>query len=146
MSDLIRLEAAAAGLESLPEDSETADYIGRLDKVIRTLQGHRKMIMSEVSGPVRGHDYQITSGNRADRSYNTAAILSRFFDKDWELADLIRSGAMKPTWQWTALQAACRAAGVDMVITQRELLEDGDVDGPMVGENWKTDLRVEGIK
>ena len=54
MSDLTRLEAAAAGLESLPEDSETADYIGRLDKIIRTLQGHRKTIMDELPGPVSG--------------------------------------------------------------------------------------------
>ena len=146
MSDLTRLEAAAVGLESLPDIENTPDYIGRLDAVIRTLQGHRKMIMSEVSGPVAGEHYRIASGNRAERTYNTAAILYRFAEKDWQLADLIRSGAVKLGWQWTALMAAARSADVDVVITQKELTEDGDIDAPMIGETWKTDLRVEGIK
>ena len=102
--------------------------------------------MSEVPGPLAGSEYRIASGNRAERSYNTAAILHRFAEKNWQLGDLIRSGAVRLGWQWTALQAAARSAGVDMLITQRELVEDGDVDSPMVGEIWKTDLRVEGVK
>ena len=78
MSDLVRLEAATKGLESLPTLEETPDYVGRLDTVIRSLQEHKRMIMSEVSGPVTGEHYRITAGNRAERSYNTAAILHRF--------------------------------------------------------------------
>jgi hypothetical protein len=38
MSDLTRLEAAVAGLESLPSDEETADYLGRLDKMLRSVE------------------------------------------------------------------------------------------------------------
>lgn len=145
MSDLTRLEAACAGLTELPDLDGTADYVGRLDAVIRSLQGHRKMVMSEVSGPTTGREYRIATSNRAVRSYNTAAILHRFGEKDWQLGDLIRSGAVKLGWQWTALNVAVRTAGVDMTIAQRELVEDGDIEAPMVGEVWKSDLRVEGV-
>ena len=85
MSDLARLEAAAAGLESLPDDAETADYIGRLDKVIRTLQGHRKTIMDELPGPVSGKEYRVVEERFSERSYNTYLLKRDFEDAGLDL-------------------------------------------------------------
>lgn len=146
MSDLTRLEAAAAGLESLPEDSETADYIGRLDKVIRTLQGHRKTIMDELPGPVSGSEYRITEQRWADRSYNTAGLLSKFADRGLGINHLVKLRAVELKWRWTEVKNLLYTSDIDLSIAPREIEDDGEVDGPLVGETWKSRYTVEGVK
>jgi len=142
--DLTRLEAAAAALESLPEDDGAADYVGRLDKVIRTLQGHRKTIMDELPGPVSGNSYRIVEERFSERSYNTTRIVHDFNQAGLTLGDLIDADIARISWQWTNLRNAAIKEDIGLRIAGHEL--DGPDEVEHVGENWKTRYKVEGIK
>ena len=147
MSDLARLEAAAAGLESLPDDSETADYIGRLDKIIRTLQGHRKTIMDELPGPVSGREYRIVEERYSERSYNTRALREAFeHDSQYEsvsLDDLIEADVVRLSWQWTKMRNLAIKKDIGLRIAGHEITDE---EADHVGEVWKSRYKVEGIK
>lgn len=145
MSDLTRLEAAAAGLSELPDLGEEADYLGRLDKVIRTLNGHKRAILDELPGPVSGTDYRIAESRYAERSYNTAGLLSRFAGAGRSVADLVRDDVVRLSWQWTKLNRAMADADIDLVVTRREIENTGDIDGPLVGEVWKSRFAIEAV-
>lgn len=144
MSDLTRVEAAAAGLESLPEDDDTADYIGRLDKVIRTLQGHRKMIMDELPGPVSGAEYRIVEERFSERSYNTRLLRQDFDEAGFSLDDLIDADIVRLSWQWTKARNLAINADIGLRIAGHELAGDDEADH--VGEVWKSRYKVEGVK
>lgn len=143
MSDLTRLEAAAAGLESLPEDSETADYIGRLDKVIRTLQGHRKTIMDELPGPVSGKEYRIVEERYSERSYNTHHLLRSFSSAGYSIWNLIDQDILRPQWQWTKMRNLAIQADIGLRIAGHEITDE---EADHVGEVWKSRYKVEGVK
>jgi len=148
MEALDQIEAAVADLvrTPYPSDAEAADWAGRLAKISRDVNEYKRGLLSEMSGPVSGSTYRVVESNSAERSYNTASILHRFAEQAWGLIDLVQAGAVRLDWQWTKLQAAAREAKVDLLITHRELAEDGDIDAPMVGEIWKTRQSVEGVK
>ena len=145
MGDLARVEAAAAGLESLPEDDQTADYIGRLDKVIRTLQGHRKLIMDELPGPVSGENYRIIEERSAERSYNTRLLLQDFEEAGWTLPDLVADDVVRLSWQWTKMRNLASSADVGLRIVGHEL-EPLTGEAAHLGEVWKSRYKVEGVK
>jgi hypothetical protein len=144
MSDLARLEAAAAGLESLPEDTEAADYVGRLDRVIRTLQGHRKTIMDELPGPVSGREYRIVEERYSERSYNTRLLLSDFglhYDTD----KLVEMDVVRLSWQWTKMRNLAIKEDIGLRIAGHEV-DPASGEADHVGEVWKSRYKVEGIK
>lgn len=143
MSDLLRLEAAAAGLENLPADEETADYLGRLDKVIRTLSAHRRLIMDEVPGPLPGRDYRIIERRESTRSYNTSALLRSFAKEDVTIEELVASDALRLSWQWTNLRAVANAYDIGLRIAGHEVTDGDEADH--VGEVWKRKLAVEPV-
>lgn len=143
MSDLVRLEAAAAGLESLPSDEETADYLGRLDKVIRTLSAHKRMVLSEVAGPLDGKDYRLIEKREASRSYNTRLLLADFADAGYTIEDLIQNDVIRLSWQWTNTRNLAVSTDIGLRIAGHEITED---EADHIGEVWRSSLSVEGVK
>lgn len=142
MSDLTRVEAAVSGLESLPDDSETADYVARLDKVIRSLQGHRKVIMDELTGPVTGKGFRIVEERFSERSYNTRLLRRDFEDAGWSIDDLIEADVIRVSWQWTKMRNLALNADIGLRIAGHEIAED---EAQHVGETWKSRYKVEAI-
>lgn len=140
--DLTRLEAAAAGLESLPETGEEADYVGRLDKVIRTLQGHRKVIMDELPGPVTGSAYRIAEERYSERSYNGRLIREAFARNGWTLDDLVDLRIVELKWRWSDLRNAFIAQDLGLRVAGHEISEE---EADHVGEVWKSRYKVEGV-
>jgi hypothetical protein len=143
MSDLTRLEAATVGLD-LPAEGQEADYIGRLDKCIRSLQGHRKTIMDELPGPVSGKEYRIVEERWADRSYNNGRLLDAFEKEGLTIWDLLNMDVLKTSWQWTRLRNLAVQKDIGLRIAGHELVDSGEADH--VGEVWKSRYKVEGIK
>lgn len=137
-----KLETAAAEL-TLPED-DVADWLGRVDAVIRKLSGLKRTTMAELDRPVSGSAYRVTESNSAKRSYNSARIITAFAEKGWTVPDLVNQDAVRLSWHWTGLKQAVRIADVDLHVAQHEV-EDGDLDAPMVGEVWKSKYQIEGI-
>lgn len=138
-----KLERAAAELK-LPPHSHEADWLGRLDRVIRHLRDLRADVIAEMDGPSEGDKYRVTESRRADRSYNTAALLASFAEAGWDTKDVIDSGAAKLTWRWTQLRKALSDAGRPVMVAAREVEDLGDLDEPPIGEVWKSAYRVEG--
>jgi len=143
MSDLTRVEAAAAGLSELPDDAVAADYVGRLDRVIRTLQGHRKMILDELPGPVTGSEYRIVEQRSASRSYNTRLLREDFYNAGITFDDLIDADVLRLSWQWTNLRNLAVNADIGLRIAGHEITGD---EADHVGEVWASTLKVEGVK
>ncbi len=131
-----------------PDDEEgyVADAVGRLAKIIRDLGTFKRGLMSEVSRPLIGVDYQLTEGRSAKRSYNSAAILSAFEDKGWGIGMLASDDVVRLGWQWTKLKAALTEADITLTIAAHEVEDLGDIDAPMVGEVWDTTYGVEGVE
>ena len=141
--ELTRLEVAASQLEALPAEGEEADYIGRLDKVIRTLQGHRRQIIDELPGPVTGREYRIVEERSAKRSYNTRRLFDVFAREGHNIADLIDRDVVRVDWQWTKLRNLAIAEDIGLRIAGHELTDD---EADHVGEVWRTPYKVEGVK
>lgn len=142
--DRIDHELTELGRQPWPGDDELADIIGRLTAISRRVNDLKRGYMSEVSGPLVGADYKLTESRSASRSYNTAAILAAFDMQGYGLTELRKADAVRLSWRWTELKRAAYEAGVVMRIAPQEVSDDGDVEAPMIGETWQTDLRVEG--
>lgn len=143
MSTLEDLERAASQLTIPPVGSE-ADWLGRVNKILRDIGGTRKLVLDELDGPVAGEDYRVVEGRKADRSYNTAALVAAFEAKHWTLRDLMNADAVRLSWRWTELKRAASDADVTLRIAAHEVTDFGDLDEEMIGEVWKTEFKVEG--
>ena len=150
MDFLNDLEAAASSLRTaaIPED-ETADVIGRIRAVEKSLAETRRGLMAEIDGDLEGTEYIIRDGHKAERSFNSQAILKDVTDAldttsvAYALRWLQDAGAVRLTWTWLRLQKAMGEAGAGLRIQQRPIDEE-TVDGPHVGVAWKRDIRIEG--
>lgn len=147
---LDRIEAELRELiaQPYPTDVEVPDVVGRLAAISLKVNGLKRDLLAEVSEPSQGEHYQIVGFRKADRSYNTAAILAEFADAPgggWGISELRKLDAVRLTWRWTELKRAVHEAGVGLRITSREIDDDGDMDAPMVGEVWSDDWQVKGI-
>ena len=136
------LEKAVDAVE-LPSSNE-ADWLGRLDKIIRDLTQLKRTVMDELPGPVDGNEYRVVEQRKANRSYNTAAILADFDERGIGLRDLLRRDAARLSWHWTGLKRAAESEDVDLTIAHHEIEDEGEMDGPLVGEVWKSYYRIEG--
>lgn len=139
-----RLEQAAAEL-SLPPLGEEADWLGRLNKVIRDLSAMRKTVLDELDGPTAGRDYRVSESRSAKRTYNTARILADFAGEGWALRDLLDADAVRLAWRWTELRRAYEQANVPLTVAHHEVEDLGDVEESPIGEVWKSAYKVEGI-
>jgi hypothetical protein len=126
--------------------TDNPDELGRLDKIIRDLTAIKRVSLDELGGPVTGSSYQVTEQRSAQRSYNTAALYAAFAHAGWDWNDLRTAGAVRQTWQWTNLKRAAVQANVTISVTHQEVEDLGEIDGPQIGEVWKSSYRIEGVK
>lgn len=136
------LEKAVDAVE-LPSSNE-ADWLGRLDKIIRDLSQLKRTVLDELPGPVDGEEYRVVEQRKANRSYNTAAIHQAFASKGLDIFDLIRQDAARLSWHWTGLKRAAESEDVDLTIAHHEIEDEGELGGPLVGEVWTSYYRIEG--
>lgn len=127
--------------QPIPTDSEAVDLAGELAHIISKLSTYKRALLSEVPGPVDGEKYRTVVSRSARRSYNTAAILSAF---DNDLRSLISADAVRLQWRWTQLKDEARKRDVTLVVAHHEIEDEGEVDGPMIGEVWSDQVKVEG--
>ncbi len=140
---LTELESAAYRLTrtAIP-DEQIADVAGRTQHVERTLSQFRRLLLAEQDTPVTGSEYAIKSGGRtATRTYSLGSIAySLMQGTGWTfleaLNELIEQQAVKVTFGWQRLQKVFDDHDVTMRIAKHEITDDGDVDGPHVGEAW----------
>jgi hypothetical protein len=140
---LTELESAAYRLTrtAIPDD-QIADVAGRVQHVERTLAQFRRLLLAEQDQPVTGSEYAIKSGGRtATRSYSLGAIAySLMGATGWTFLEafneLIEQQAVKVTFGWQRLQKVFDDRDLTMRIAKHEISDDGDVDGPHVGETW----------
>ena len=144
LDSLEAMQELAAKL-TLPPAGEEADWLGRLDRIMRDLRAKRRTVSDELDGPVTGTEYQVKESRSASRSYNTARILADFAQAGWDLHDLRNHDAVRLSWRWTELQRAYRKANVDLTVAHREVEDEGDIEEPPVGEVWSSRYSVEGI-
>jgi hypothetical protein len=123
----------------MPTDSELADVVADLQTAERTLAECRRMLLSELTGPISGRRYRIVETRQAKRSYNTSGLLAAFGGFG-ALPELVAQDAVRISWQWTNLQRAAQREDVTLSVAQHEI-DDGDE--ALVGETWNTRWAVE---
>jgi hypothetical protein len=143
MEALRKLEAAAESISSMPSDEETADYLGRLDFVIKKLSAHRSAVLLETPGPLAGREYRVIESRSAARSYNDAALFRSFQAAGWTLEDLLAARAVSYQWHWTELHRSAIAADFGLRLAGHELVDGDEADH--VGEVWKSKLSIEAV-
>lgn len=141
MDTLDEIQRLADGLYPTSD----ADELGRIDRAIRTLTQIKRASLDELEGPVSGEEYRVSEANSANRSYNTARLLSEFDRRNWQLPDLVREGAITLKWNWTKLRRVANLADLTLEVSHHEVDNDGDMDGEMLGETWRTSYRIEGV-
>ena len=124
-----------------PGDDELADVIADLKEAERVLADTRKMLQSEVTGPLEGRDYALVESRRATRSYNDSALLQSFWQGDLNetLHELMAADVVRLSWQWSKLERLADRRDVSLRIAKHEV-SDGDEEH--VGENWTTSYDV----
>lgn len=142
--DELRRQAFKMKTVSVPE-AAFADVAGLLREVETVLAEVRKGILNEAV-ECEGEEYDIVVTRRADRTYNAPAIITKMMDKTGRsmsetMIDLMDRGALRYTWQWTALKRVLWKEGIDLIVAPREV-GGGDLDGPLVGEVWVNETRV----
>lgn len=143
------LEKITDRITRIPVPDETIpDLAGRIRRVEVDLGDYRRALLSEVSEPMEGDNYRIEVGRKADRTYNTARLLAAFSEA-WgtDLAGTVRrlvtSQVVSLRWSWSRLEKELAVAQIGLSKAYQEI-DDDDLDGPMVGEVWKTDTRLVG--
>lgn len=130
-------------------DSEAADVAGRVRYWEQELARYRRAIIEET-GPVDGTSYLIVERRKADRNYNRTKILSTVMDgldmPPWQAFRALEDAdAVRLDWQWSKLGRFFASNRLTLTVANTEI-EDGDLDGPHVGQTWRTYLTVEGRK
>ena len=103
---------------------------------------------------VTGERYRtVEKSGPTKRTYNTGAILHGISTSDnapieggphdvysplEALMWCIEQKVAESKWKWTPLQKAAKALGLPMRIVKHEIADDGDLDGPWVGEEHST--------
>jgi hypothetical protein len=104
-----------------------------------------------VQPKVVGSEYRTVTTRTAKRTYNTGAILAGmvthggFAGTMDALVFAVRERLATVDWRWADLQRYCRATGLPLRTVPQRILDDGDLDGPWVGEEWREQVRQERI-
>lgn len=123
-----------------PADDQLADVIADLQSAERTLADVRRMLMSEVTGPLSGREYRLVESRTAKRSYNTSGLLSQFGGFE-ALPRLVARDVIRISWQWSKLRRELEQADLPLTLAQHEIT-DGDPEA-LVGEVWESQFKVE---
>lgn len=120
-------------------DDQLADTVGDLRAAERVLADVRRMLMSELTGPVVGERAEVTESRSAKRSYNTSGLLSAFGGFD-ALPRLVSQDVVRVSWQWSNLRRVAAAEDVTLSVASHEI-EDGDTEA-LIGEVWESKYEV----
>ena len=123
-----------------PSEGEAVDLAGELAYIIQQLGAYKRSLLDEVT-LAEGEKYRTVQSRRASRSYNTAALIKAF---DADFANLLASDVVRLQWRWSELKKYAYQRGVTLSIAPREIEDAGEVDGPLVGEVWTDDYKLEG--
>lgn len=151
VSDLLtRIEADVTDLVRLPvPEEDTPDAAGRGRALENKLAGWRRGMVVELPSTTKGEKYKVVVGRKCDRSYSIAPVVTALGDKypddnNFELLmRLITSQAVKLTWSWTYIKRMFEREDMELRIVSHEILDDGDPDGPHVGEVWTNTQAIE---
>ena len=100
---------------------------------------------------VTGADFRTVTTRSAKRTYNTAAILhgmvarGGFLGVTDALTFALREGLARVEWRWSDLQRYATTVGLPLRTVPHRIADDGDLDGPWVGEDWKTTVSQKAI-
>lgn len=128
----------------MPPIGLDVDIVGRLRFAGRRVNGLARGLETEIEPGTEGDEYKATTGRKARRTYNTGRLIDAFANAGVSFMGLVRDDVIRIGWQWSNLRKAASTYGVTLAITPNEIDDDGDLDGPMVGEVWTTDMRVVG--
>jgi hypothetical protein len=86
----------------------------------------------------------------AKRSYNTAAIVwavagATDGDPTHALMRCVNTGVATVAWSWSKLRSLAEELGLPLKKVNHPVIEDGDIEGPWVGEDWKAQVRQEAV-
>lgn len=105
---------------------------------------------------VVGTEFRTVTTRTAKRSYNTAAILcgiARGLSQPGAgvgpieaLTWAVKERLAKVEWRWQELQRVAREYGLPLRVVQGVVADDGDTEGPWVGELWKTRTEQEALR
>ena len=127
----------------VPQD-EIPDAVGHIRHAETRLADLRRRHQSEIEGTVEGDHYRIVEQRQANRTYNHPAILAEASAAGLSIADLVRLGVVRLSWQWTALQRWFNSEDLTLRTAGHEVDAFGEIDGPHVGTVWKTRQVIEG--
>ena len=127
-----------------PAEEKVADIVGEVRALeVRLGEWRRGLLVETPEG--EGVNYRVTTGHKATRSYNTAAILYAIDgDPARALRTLRAADVVRLQWRWSQLQRFFASTGRDLVVTNHEITDSGEIDGPMVGQVWEDVTRLEG--
>lgn len=132
----------------VPTGDQIADLLGQTRSVEVLLAEWRRTLTAEQDEPAVGTHYRTEVVRKAVRSYSTAPILAAVAERDPKggifgaLMRLRSEGAVKLSWSWTKLQRFLAANDIELTIANHEIDDDGDTDGPMVGQVWTETTRI----
>lgn len=132
----------------VPIGPEAADAFGAVRRAEVELAGWRRSLLSEQDEPVEGDGYRIIEDRKATRSYALTPIMRSMMDQDSTtdgyrvLRELLASGAVKLTFSWTKLGKLFARKGITLVTANHEIEDQGEIDGPHVGQVWSSNWRV----
>jgi hypothetical protein len=106
---------------------------------------------------VVGREYRTVTNRSAKRTYNTAALLrgiavgltAHSLTETSELDALqfvLRGGIASVAWKWTPLTRLARDLGLPLRTVDHAIPDDGDLDAPHVGEEWRESIHQEAVK
>lgn len=141
----IRRMALALTKMPAPPDDRVADVLGETRSVETLLADWRRSLLVETP-QVEGEVYEVVEQRRAVRTFNVAAILMTAATErpmPETLRDLIAEDVLRIQPQWTKLNRYFSDHGLELRIAKgKATVDDGDIDGPHVGEVWHTETKL----
>lgn len=128
-----------------PPDTEIADVLGEVRHLETMLGDWRRSLLVETP-KVEGDNYKVEETRKATRSYNTAGILiaaAHGRPLDETILELRDQDVVRLQWQWSKLNRYFADHRLELRVAKGfEIPDDGNLDGPHVGEVWETTTRL----
>ena len=132
----------------VPTGGAAADAFGAVRRAEVDLADWRRGLLSEQDEPAEGIGYKIVEERKAARSFAVSPIMKSVMDAEGTLdgyrvlRELLAEGAVRLSWQWTALSKFFAKRGITMSIANHEIEDEGVADAPHVGQVWRSSWRV----